>query len=242
MLDTVLSLAEEALRARTGPEAGAAFRDALMPRGVSYLQVRNYWRPRGRLTSAAHWAAGGFVTRHVRPGWIGSASSNYVCFEQNPLLRPIATGRTRYRFSSYAPHGDRRFARYWEAMGEGGIGEALCATAYGEDGAIASLHIGFAEATLPGDLAEAVQSAGGIVAERILALETPAAPDRPALSQRERDAISYVAEGKTDWEIGTIMGVSEATARFHVDNARRKLGAVNRAQAVACYIAANGFL
>ena len=51
-----------------------------------------------------------------------------------------------------------------------------------------------------------------------------------------------MAEGKTDWEIGTIMGVSEATARFHVDNARRKLGAVNRAQAVACYVAANGFV
>ncbi len=30
-----------------------------------------------------------------------------------------------------------------------------------------------------------------------------------------------------------ILGVSEATARFHVDNGRRKLGAVTRAQAVA---------
>jgi LuxR family quorum sensing-dependent transcriptional regulator len=30
-----------------------------------------------------------------------------------------------------------------------------------------------------------------------------------------------------------ILGVAEATARFHVDNARRKLGAVTRAQAVA---------
>ena len=33
--------------------------------------------------------------------------------------------------------------------------------------------------------------------------------------------------------VAVILGVSEATARFHVDNARRKLGAVNRAQAVA---------
>ena len=45
--------------------------------------------------------------------------------------------------------------------------------------------------------------------------------------------MALVAEGKTDWEISVILGVSEATARFHVDNARRKLDAVSRAQAVA---------
>ena len=46
-------------------------------------------------------------------------------------------------------------------------------------------------------------------------------------------ALPLVAEGKTDWEISVILGIAEATVRFHVDNARRKLGAVNRAQAVA---------
>jgi len=42
-----------------------------------------------------------------------------------------------------------------------------------------------------------------------------------------------VAEGKSDWEISVILGISETTARFHVDNARQKLGAVSRAHAVA---------
>jgi DNA-binding CsgD family transcriptional regulator len=46
-----------------------------------------------------------------------------------------------------------------------------------------------------------------------------------------------VAEGKTDWEIATIMGFSQSTARFHVDNARRKLDCVNRAHAVARLLA-----
>ena len=53
------------------------------------------------------------------------------------------------------------------------------------------------------------------------------------LTDRERDALAWVAKGKSDWEISRILGVSEATARFHVDNARRKLGAANRAHAVA---------
>jgi len=73
MLETVLSIAEHAIRAPSGAQASEALRDALLPRGLSYLQVRHYRRPRGRLTSAAHWAAGGFVSRYVRPGWVGSA-------------------------------------------------------------------------------------------------------------------------------------------------------------------------
>jgi LuxR family transcriptional regulator, quorum-sensing system regulator BjaR1 len=47
-----------------------------------------------------------------------------------------------------------------------------------------------------------------------------------------------VADGKTDWKISVILTISEATARFHVDNARRKLDAVNRTQAVARLVAA----
>jgi LuxR family quorum sensing-dependent transcriptional regulator len=43
---------------------------------------------------------------------------------------------------------------------------------------------------------------------------------------------------ESDWEISVILGVSEATARRPVDNPRRKLGAVNRAQAEARMAAA----
>lgn len=241
MLRDVLTFAEDAVAADNAEGVCAAFHGALASHGLSYLQVRRYRRPRGALTSAKHWQAGGFVSRHVVPGWIGSASHAYICFEQNPLLEPIARGVTRYRFSDYAPFADRRFGRYWEAMGEGGIADALCASAYGRDRGIASLHIGFGARDLAPDFAEAVQTAGSIVAERLLRFAMPANDDAPAeLSPRERDAIAYVAEGKTDWEIGRILGVSEATARFHVDNARKKLGAVNRAHAVARFIAETG--
>ncbi|WP_337187604.1 helix-turn-helix transcriptional regulator [Phenylobacterium sp.] len=64
------------------------------------------------------------------------------------------------------------------------------------------------------------------------------ADDDPRLTSRERDALTWVAEGKSDWEIGVILGLSETTVRFHVDNARRKLGAVNRVHAVAKLLAA----
>ena len=56
------------------------------------------------------------------------------------------------------------------------------------------------------------------------------------LTVRERDALTWVAAGKSDWEIAAILGLSQTTVRFHVDNARKKLGAVNRAQVVALLI------
>jgi ATP/maltotriose-dependent transcriptional regulator MalT len=43
----------------------------------------------------------------------------------------------------------------------------------------------------------------------------------------------WVALGRTDTEIAAILHRSPTTARFHVDNAIEKLGARNRAQAVA---------
>ncbi len=68
----------------------------------------------------------------------------------------------------------------------------------------------------------------------------PAAPAEAtgaALSAREIEALACVFSGLTDAGIGRTMGVGERTARFHVDNARRKLGAKTRAQAVAAAFA-----
>ena len=52
------------------------------------------------------------------------------------------------------------------------------------------------------------------------------------LSKREIQCIKWVAHGKTDNEIATIVGISHATVRFHVQNAARKLDTVSRAQTV----------
>ncbi|KQP50794.1 autoinducer-binding protein [Methylobacterium sp. Leaf399] len=58
-----------------------------------------------------------------------------------------------------------------------------------------------------------------------------AAPVR--LAPREREALQWAAEGKTDWEIGEVMGISTHGVDFHLRSARSKLGTTNRTQAVA---------
>jgi DNA-binding CsgD family transcriptional regulator len=71
-----------------------------------------------------------------------------------------------------------------------------------------------------------------------LAERSDAARDSSSkLSERELECMRWVAAGKTDWEIGIILVISASTARFHIENARRKLNASTRAQAVAILFA-----
>ncbi len=53
------------------------------------------------------------------------------------------------------------------------------------------------------------------------------------LSERELECLTWAALGRTDADIGGVIHRAPATARFHIDNAVRKLGARNRTQAVA---------
>jgi DNA-binding CsgD family transcriptional regulator len=65
-------------------------------------------------------------------------------------------------------------------------------------------------------------------------LMLPAAqqPERPALTPRELEVLRWTMEGKTAWEVGAVLGISERTAVLHVNNAMHKLGCVNKHQAV----------
>jgi LuxR family transcriptional regulator, quorum-sensing system regulator BjaR1 len=233
MLRHVMDMVDPALATNTPVDATRAFYDALVPLGATYCQTRHYRRPDTALTSKSHFAAGGVIARIARDGWAGSPAFNYICFDQNPILGAIREGRTQYRFCDFAPHEDKRFGTYWEAMSEAGIRDAICATSYGAGRAIASLHLGFDRRAFAPEESRAISLAGLILTEHLMRVSLPLAPDSIDLTRRERDCLAFVSEGKGDLDIATIMNISPATVRFHVDNARTKLGANNRPQAVA---------
>lgn len=68
--------------------------------------------------------------------------------------------------------------------------------------------------------------------DRVLQLRRLLPSQEQNLTSRERDVLTWVAVGKTAWEIADLLGISSRTANAHITNARRKLGAVNRTQAV----------
>lgn len=53
------------------------------------------------------------------------------------------------------------------------------------------------------------------------------------LSPREIECLRLAAAGNTDNQIGKILTISPRTTRFHIENAKKKLGVATRVQAVA---------
>ena len=57
-------------------------------------------------------------------------------------------------------------------------------------------------------------------------------PKRVELNEREVETLTWAARGKTSAEIAQILGLTKRTVDFHIDNARAKLGAATRTEAV----------
>ena len=61
------------------------------------------------------------------------------------------------------------------------------------------------------------------------------------LSRREVECLQWLASGKTLFEAAKILGISERTIRFHVNNARERLGVSTTVQAIVSAALVYGF-
>ena len=57
-------------------------------------------------------------------------------------------------------------------------------------------------------------------------------PPTAQLTERERECLLWSARGKSSWDIGMIVGISEHTVNFHLKNAMAKLEAGSRVVAI----------
>ena len=70
-------------------------------------------------------------------------------------------------------------------------------------------------------------------ARRLLKREQQKLSDPARFSERERDCLIWIARGKSDSEIATILGISPETVHQYVKHARANYDAVSRSQLVA---------
>jgi LuxR family quorum-sensing system transcriptional regulator CciR len=71
-------------------------------------------------------------------------------------------------------------------------------------------------------------------AAETLRLARPAmgSPRGPQLTPRQRDCVVLVAQGKSDWEIGQLLGISESTVHKHIEDAKKRFAVSTRIQLV----------
>jgi DNA-binding NarL/FixJ family response regulator len=72
-----------------------------------------------------------------------------------------------------------------------------------------------------------------IIAARLAGVaRTGSWPKTVGLNEREVEVLTWAARGKTSAEIAKIIDLTKRTVDFHIDNAREKLGAATRTEAV----------
>lgn len=143
---------------------------------------------------------------------------------QDPIIRHVLTRTEPLRWSDVS-------SRVTDEAAEFGLRDGLTIVQHSIDG----LRVcnSFAGERLDDDPATRAAllfiSAAASSRAMMLASERTEAPVR--LTQRERECLLWIVEGKTDWEIGMILGISENTVRVHANRLREKLHARTRTQA-----------
>lgn len=91
--------------------------------------------------------------------------------------------------------------------------------------------------SLPRAQVEAIQKEHGCdIRLAVMALRGRlCSPECAALSERERQCLDLISDGFRTKSIAQELGLAEVTVEFHLRNARRKLGATTRDQAVKVY-------
>ena len=123
----------------------------------------------------------------------------------------------------------------WDTVVEWGWTDGLSVPIHGPGGYFAIVTMAGKEQPMPPALRGKLQQLAFLTHERCRALTglAPVTDPQATLTHRELECLRWVAAGKTDLQIARLLGVSQTTARTHIDQARRKLGARTRSQAVA---------
>ena len=227
--NSVIDLIETASAAKSPAEVGRVFLAALRPFGARAIYARSH---RSAATDDE------FVFSRISPrGW-DSIYSEKRYADANYLTRAMRERVEPFRWTEVALITDaERGLR--NALLDYGVTDGIAAPMHGPKGYVGVTSLAFERLheLAPADRL-AISMAAMALHLRMRALSPVGVLRGPRLSPRERDCVAFVAGGKSDWEISEILGVAETTVISHIQNARRKLGAKTRAQAVALCLAA----
>lgn len=99
-------------------------------------------------------------------------------------------------------------------------------------GVLAAVSFGASYAdSHPESLAELAFAANFAVGHLLRLRHKPKSRER-LVTPRERECILWASEGKTDWEIAVILGISRPTVAKHLLSARHRLDVMNRAHLI----------
>jgi LuxR family transcriptional regulator, quorum-sensing system regulator BjaR1 len=161
-------------------------------------------------------------------------SRNYIIVD--PVLNQLLLRNELVRWRDVRRSGDTAGTRVLDEASDYGLKEGLTLPVYTRDGFLIGIALGTDRYDLDRKAETCLHMASIYFHSKLEQLRGAQRFAEPKMTPRERECLSWVAAGKTDWEISQILRIAEQTVHEYVQNALIKLKAATRAQAVATAI------
>ena len=161
------------------------------------------------------------------------STKNYISVD--PVIYQLLAHNLPFRWADVRCQADRVSGRVMDEAHDFGMNDGFGVPIYSRDGRVIGVTLG-AERYELSKREEACLHLATIYFQARLERLRPSPPSvvvQIKLTPRERECLSWVAAGKSDWEISQILSIAEDTTHEYVQNAMVKLNATTRAQAVA---------
>ena len=170
-------------------------------------------------------------------GWFKLYTANdYI--RADPVARLCRRSHIPFEWADapFDPERDRRAAEVMNRASDFNMSRGFIVPIHGDGARDACVSIGGAHLDLNRRSKPALHLMAMYGFEHVRRLLAPDGSARPRLTAREREVLAWAAQGKSAWETGEILKISQRTVEEHLAAAGRKLGAVNRVRAVAIAI------
>lgn len=179
-----------------------------------------------------------FKNRIIANGWPAEWSQIYMAEDlakNDPVERHCLRSIDPFDWSDapYDQERDQAASDVMQRAADFGMKQGFCVPIHYGDGSGAAVSIAGEKPDFGFGVRPAMRLMALYAHHRVYTLIRPRPPKRDrVLTQREREVLRWALEGKTDWEIGAILNITERTARAHMWNAAQKLHAANRTATV----------
>jgi LuxR family quorum sensing-dependent transcriptional regulator len=128
---------------------------------------------------------------------------------------------------------DPRAAELMQRRRDFGFHNALVVPTFGSIGVIGFVSMSGADFNVPARDRPVIHILALYAFDRLRELRGEPVGEKLLLTPREREVLTWVARGKSAWQVGKILSIAKRTVDEHVQTACHRLGAENRANAVA---------
>lgn len=194
--------------------------------GFSYFMITRMPQPGERL--------GPNMMLSVWPdGWL-SHYDRVGHFRHDPVMRHCLRSTEPFAWSEapHEPDADPQARRVMEEAREHGMGAGYCVPIHDAQGLQGGISMAGERIALTPRVRRGVHLLGLYAWSAAARTTVPRKPARRLLSGRERDVLSFAAQGRTREETADLLGVSVETVATHLRNARGKIGTRNTTHTV----------